>query len=71
MAALFSRPESEDLLERPDDEALTTHRSGRTQPLPRLLTPDYYRRGQASGTGIPAPPLSFRQFPDNKRRGRA
>lgn len=32
-AALFSRPESEDLLERLADEALTAHRSGRTQPF--------------------------------------
>lgn len=31
--ALFSRPESEDLLERLADEALTAHRSGRTQPF--------------------------------------
>ena len=31
MATLFSRPESEDLLERLADEALTAHRSGRTQ----------------------------------------
>ena len=30
---LFSRPESEDLLERLADEALTAHRTGRTQPL--------------------------------------
>lgn len=29
--ALFSRPESEDLLERLADEAMTAHRSGRTQ----------------------------------------
>ena len=33
MAALFIRPESEDLLERLADEALTSHRSGRTQPF--------------------------------------
>ena len=32
-AALFSRPESEDLLEQLADEALTAHRSGRTQPF--------------------------------------
>lgn len=32
-AALFSRPESEDLLERLADEALTAHRSGQTQPF--------------------------------------
>ena len=30
---LFSRPESEDLLERLADEALATHRAGQTQPL--------------------------------------
>ena len=30
---LFSRPESEDLLERLADEALTEHRSGQTWPL--------------------------------------
>ena len=30
---LFSRPESEDLLEMLADEALATHRAGRTQPL--------------------------------------
>ena len=30
---LFSRSESEDLLERLADEALTAHRTGRTQPL--------------------------------------
>ena len=34
-ATLFSRPESEDLLERLADEALTAHRSGRTQPFNR------------------------------------
>ena len=32
-AELFSHPESEDLLERPADEALAAHRAGRTQPL--------------------------------------
>lgn len=32
-AASFARPESEDLLERLADEALTSHRSGRTRPL--------------------------------------
>ena len=32
-AALFSRPESEDLLERLADEALSEHRAGRTRPL--------------------------------------
>jgi len=32
-AELFSRSESEDLLERLADEALTAHRTGRTQPL--------------------------------------
>ena len=32
-AELFSRPESEDLLERLADEALAAHRAGRTQPL--------------------------------------
>ena len=32
-AELFSRPESEDLLERLADEALAVHRAGRTQPL--------------------------------------
>ena len=32
-AELFSRPESEDLLERLADEALATHRAGQTQPL--------------------------------------
>ncbi len=30
---LFSRPESEDLLEMLADEALAAHRAGRTQPL--------------------------------------
>ena len=30
---LFSSPESEDLLERLADEALSEHRAGRTQPL--------------------------------------
>ena len=30
---LFSRPESEDLLERMADEALAEHRAGLTQPL--------------------------------------
>ena len=30
---LFSRPESEDLLERMADEALAAHRSGQTKPL--------------------------------------
>ena len=32
-AELFSRSESEDLLEELADEALTAHRTGRTQPL--------------------------------------
>ena len=32
-AELFSRSESEDLLERLADEALATHRAGRTQPF--------------------------------------
>lgn len=32
-AELFSRSESENLLERLADEALTAHRAGRTQPL--------------------------------------
>ena len=32
-AELFSRPESEDLLERLADEALAAHRAGRTKPL--------------------------------------
>ena len=32
-AALFSRPESEDLLDRLADEALTAYRSRRTQPF--------------------------------------
>lgn len=32
-AELFSRPESEDLLERLADDALAAHRAGRTQPL--------------------------------------
>ena len=32
-AELFARPESEDLLERLADEALATHRAGRTRPL--------------------------------------
>ncbi len=32
-AELFSRPESEDLLERLADEALSEHRAGRTWPL--------------------------------------
>ena len=32
-AALFSRPESEDLLEGLADEALAAHRAGKTQPL--------------------------------------
>ena len=32
-AELFSRSKSEDLLERLADEALTAHRTGRTQPL--------------------------------------
>ena len=32
-AELFSRSESEDLLERLADDALTAHRTGRTQPL--------------------------------------
>ena len=32
-AELFSRPESEELLERLADEALATHRAGLTQPL--------------------------------------
>ena len=30
---LFTRPESEDLLERLADETLTAHRAGRTQPI--------------------------------------
>ena len=30
---LFSRPESEDLLEKLADEALAEHRAGRTRPL--------------------------------------
>ena len=30
---LFARPESEDLLERLADEALSEHRAGRTRPL--------------------------------------
>ena len=30
---LFSRPESEDLLERLADEAVAAHRGGQTQPL--------------------------------------
>lgn len=33
--ALFSRPESKDLLERLADESLMAHRSGRTQPFNR------------------------------------
>ena len=32
-AELFARPESEDLLERLADEAVSEHRAGRTQPL--------------------------------------
>ena len=32
-AELFARPESEDLLERMADEALSEHHAGRTQPL--------------------------------------
>lgn len=32
-AELFARPESEDLLERLADKALSEHRAGRTQPL--------------------------------------
>lgn len=32
-AELFTRPESEDLLERLADETLAEHRTGRTQPL--------------------------------------
>lgn len=32
-AELFSRPESEDLLERLAEEALSEHRAGRTRPL--------------------------------------
>jgi hypothetical protein len=32
-AELFSRPESEELLERLADEALAEHRAGRTSPL--------------------------------------
>lgn len=32
-ADLFARPESEDLLERLADEALSEHRAGRTRPL--------------------------------------
>ncbi|MCY3778241.1 MAG: hypothetical protein OXH11_19865 [Candidatus Aminicenantes bacterium] len=32
---LFARPESEDLLERLADEALSEHRAGRSRPLAR------------------------------------
>ena len=32
-ADLFARPESEDLLERLADEAVSEHRAGRTRPL--------------------------------------
>lgn len=32
-AGLFSRPESEELLDRLADEALSDHHAGRTQPL--------------------------------------
>lgn len=32
-AALFARPESEDLLERLADETLAAHRAGQTRPL--------------------------------------
>ena len=32
-AELFARPESEELLERLADEALSEHRAGRTKPL--------------------------------------
>jgi hypothetical protein len=32
-AELFARPESEDLLERLADEAVSEHRAGRTRPL--------------------------------------
>ena len=32
-AELFTRPESEDLLERLADDALAEHRAGRTRPL--------------------------------------
>jgi hypothetical protein len=32
-AELFSRPESEDLLEQLANEALSAHRAGKTQPL--------------------------------------
>ncbi len=32
-AEMFARPESEDLLERLADEALSEHRAGRTYPL--------------------------------------
>lgn len=32
-AELFARPESEELLERLADEALSEHRAGQTQPL--------------------------------------
>ena len=32
-AELFAQPESEDLLERLADEALSEHRAGRTRPL--------------------------------------
>ena len=32
-AELFGRPESEDLLERLADEAISEHRAGRTRPL--------------------------------------
>ena len=32
-ADLFARPESEDLLERLADEAMSEHRAGRTRPL--------------------------------------
>ena len=35
-AKLFSRPESEDLLERLADEAIVAHRAGLTKPLKRI-----------------------------------
>ena len=35
-AELFSRPDSEDLLERLADEAIVAHRAGRTQLLKRI-----------------------------------
>ena len=36
-AELFSRPESQELLERLADEALAEHRAGRTRPLDVVL----------------------------------